>query len=345
MSVLTGTGIYVYLYYSESGLLPGIEALPYIISIIAPCSLIMSYLLTSLSRFLTRMISWQKYMGVRFFLGLILNMIILYFALVAIFESLKLSDSIWMPLFEVMQSDELGLKLVTLLFVLVFVHSIFDMTIFSYRQYASGQIESVKLARRQYQLQFEALKSQLSPHYLFNCFNTISSLIYTNPEDAEIFIRKLVQTYQYILNTRDERLVSLSRELEFVRAYNYLLKIRYPDELFIHVDIPENVLDTQIPPLALQMLIENAVKHNDLSDQNPLNIKIHLDKQHLLTVSNTRHEKRLKEHSFNIGIDNIKKRYGFFTERSIEIINGELFKVCLPLLNSQKERHEKGIYA
>lgn len=345
LSLVAGIGIYFYLHYSETGTFSSSEQLPKVFAVLVITSGVAGHLLTLSSRTLTRLIGWKKHTVTRFVTGLVVNSALMYLVILVAYQGLKTMDELWLEVFGVFQSEEISLKLLILLFVIIFVHSIFDLTIFSYRQFATGQIESVKLARRQYQLQFEALKSQLSPHYLFNCLNTISSLIYTSPESAETFIRKLVQTYQYILNTKDERLVTLNRELEFVRAYNYLLKIRYPEGLSIDLDIPETVMDTLLPPLTLQMLIENAVKHNDLSEQQPLEIRIGLDDKQLLSVTNTKNEKKMKAHSFNIGIENIKNRYRFFTEKSVQIINDDLFKVGLPLLNLNSKHIEEGIYS
>lgn len=345
VGLVTTTVIYTYLHYSEAGIPPDTKYITSRLIVMVGIAAIAVWLLGLSSKILTKWINWNKKTALRFVSGIVINVPLLYGLCAGSYEALKYFKPFWTQVFGHLKSDELGIKLQILLFVVVFIHSISDLMIFSYKQFATGQIESVRLTRRQYQLQFEALKSQLSPHYLFNCLNTISSLVYTNPEDAETFIRKLVQTYQYILNTKDEKLVSLSRELEFIRAYNYLLKIRYPEGLGIEIEIPESVQETVLPPLTLQMLIENAVKHNDLSEKRPLRIKVSIDENEMLTVSNSKNERKLKAHSFHIGLQNIRSRYQFFTEKSIEIINEDLFQVTLPLLTNNQQLHEEGLHS
>jgi len=182
------------------------------------------------------------------------------------------------------------------------------------------------------ELQFEALKSQLSPHYLFNCLNTISSLVHRDPKLTESFIRRLAQTYQYILNTKNRKLVKLAEEIEFVKAYNYLLRVRFEEALKINIDLPEELLASDVPPLTLQILVENAVKHNVISEESPLEISIKADPQ-TVTVSNNLTRRADVENSFKVGLENIKKRYEFFTEIPVRVVNNELFEVQLPVLN------------
>jgi LytS/YehU family sensor histidine kinase len=216
--------------------------------------------------------------------------------------------------------------------IAVFIYSIIDFTLFSYNSYAEVQIESVKLTQAQLALQLQILKNQLSPHFLFNSLNTISSLIYKDAFVAEKFIRKLSLTYQYIISTQGHALVTLAEELNFLQAYVFLLKSRFEEALEVNITLPAHVMQSRIPPLTLQLLLENAVKHNVVSDETPLQINIYLDVNDWITVSNTIQENINPNPSFKIGLDNIIKRYQYQTDRKIEVSKNKLFTVKLPLL-------------
>jgi LytS/YehU family sensor histidine kinase len=206
--------------------------------------------------------------------------------------------------------------------------------LFSYHQYAVMQIQAVHLKRTQLALQTELLRSQLSPHYLFNSLNTISSLAHRNAGQAEEFVRKLAHTYQYVLDTHDRPLVSLAEELAFVRAYNYLLSVRFEGAIQIREEVAAHLLGCRVPPLTLQMLVENAVKHNAVSRESPLHICIYSDSENHLNVINTigKPGPDAREHSLKVGLENIRKRYRYHTNQKIQITREGYFTVRLPLL-------------
>lgn len=338
IAITISLGIFSYLIYGESGKLLLESQYQKAYYLVGMVSLIGNWAVVLFERLLNKWLNWQKHMASRFITSLTVDTTILislvYFAYVLVDsqELLPIEDiSIYV------YTENIITKLIILTFVTVFIFLIVNLTIFSYNHYAKGHIESVKLTRRQYELQFEALKTQLSPHYLFNCLNTISSLAYINPEQAETYIRKLVQTYQYILETKDKKLVTVAEELQFVNAYKFLLKVRYEHALKLTIDMPESINQSLLPPLTIQMLVENAVKHNDVSEEEPLDIKICLDPNNLITVSNTKNEKKIQDTSFQIGIENIRRRYRYFTENSVKVLNSEQFSVSLPLLDANLE--------
>jgi LytS/YehU family sensor histidine kinase len=242
------------------------------------------------------------------------------------------------------QQDGL-IKTAILLFVFTLIITLFEFLFYSYRQYAAIQFESIKLTREKLELQYTLLKSQLSPHFLFNSLNTISSLIYRDVKVAEKFIREFAKSYHYILSTHNKNLVSLKEELDFVKAYGYILQKRFENALTIEYNIPEEKSMTRIPPLSIQLLIENAVKHNIIAEQNPLKIELFIEdnvylvvrnnyqgKPYYLKIKNKLYKKPV-ERSYKIGLDNIQKRYSYFTERKIRIIKDSCFTVKLPILN------------
>ncbi|HAA15195.1 MAG TPA: hypothetical protein DCE41_27265 [Cytophagales bacterium] len=292
-------------------------------------------LLDLLSQGLEALLPWRKYLISRLFLQMILGFVIAFGLIVGLMTGIAFVQSPQNFAISTLQEDmnvmvKLGIVGVISSVIFTFV----DMAFSTYQEYTHGQIERVASQRRQLELQFEALKNQLSPHYLFNSLNTISSLISTQTTDAETFIRRLVQTYQYILATRNRQLATLEEEVEFVKAYNYLLRVRFDEALRIDIDLPEYVLGRQLPPLSLQMLVENAVKHNVISDEEPLLIRIHLDRDNNLHVSNNVTQTPEETTSFKVGLDNIKRRYAYFTERNVKVMENERFEVILPLLQN-----------
>ncbi len=264
-------------------------------------------------------VSWKSQFKTRFALGILLQ-----------FSMLFVGPWIAFQIYEA--PIDLVLKYGIVSFFLVLLTAVVDFTIYSFNYYSRGQIENIQLQREQLELQYEALRTQLSPHYLFNSLNTISSLISDNPKPAEQFARRLVETYQYIIQSRNVKLVSIKAELDFVKAYMYLIRVRFDESITTTINIDQSIMDNQIPPLTLQILIENAVKHNYFSADEPLVVTIDTDQNGNLIVKNENRQKDELVDSFRIGLDNIKKRYGFFTNEPVLISNHQVFQVTLPIL-------------
>ncbi|TDQ16996.1 histidine kinase [Algoriphagus boseongensis] len=189
------------------------------------------------------------------------------------------------------------------------------------------QLRSMKLAS-----QYQSLKDQLNPHFLFNSLNALSNLVYEDPDKSASFIQKLSKIYRYVLEVQQEELVELVRELEFAKNYLELQKIRFEENLNYSIDVP-NCKGCFLPPLSLQLLLENAIKHNIASQENPLFISI-LQKENELWVSNTFQPKTsTNEPSTGVGLENIISRYKLMSDRVPEIGKSEHeFLVRLPLL-------------
>jgi LytS/YehU family sensor histidine kinase len=182
------------------------------------------------------------------------------------------------------------------------------------------------------EFRFESLRSQLNPHFLFNSLNTLSSLVFENQEKAGIFIRELADVYRYILEFREHELVKVSKELEMVRSYIYLIQLRFDKNLEMAVKIGEKSGERMIAPMTMQMLIENAIKHNVISKKKPLTIRIY-DEENYLVVENNIQKKETKEYSSNVGLKNIQSRYGFLSGDNIEVFeDDQIFKVKIPLI-------------
>lgn len=181
--------------------------------------------------------------------------------------------------------------------------------------------------------QFEALKNQLNPHMLFNSLNTLYSLIRESPEKAQEYLSELSKVMRYTLQKDNEsHSITLNEEMEFVHSYIYLLKMRYEDNLIFNFNIDETAVNRQIPKMAIQMLIENAVKHNEISNRHPLKIDI-TTKSDFIEVSNNLQLRRGTVSSTGIGLNNLSTRYKLLYKKDIEIIETEKrFSVILPLI-------------
>lgn len=335
LSGTLGSLLYAYLYFSETGLFPTTQNIRGF-GCSACIMVITGFTLYYFNQLLDRLIPWRNYFAARFITGYIVS-----FALALGVTTgtawciLTISrPSMFWPGFATTDADIIW-KVGILLLASLSIYTIVYALLYSYQQYAVAQIETLQRERKQLELQFEALKSQVSPHYLFNSLNTISSLIYKDPQSAEQFIRRLAQTYQYILATQNKRYVLLREEVEFVQSYYYLLRIRFQQQLSVEFNLPNSLLDTRIPPLTLQILVENAVKHNTLNADNKLFIYITAQDNTHLRVINTKAGYSGNVQSFRIGLENIRKRYEYFTDRKIEIRDEEKFTVSLPILHAK----------
>ncbi len=200
--------------------------------------------------------------------------------------------------------------------------------------------EILRLERANIEAELEVLKNQVNPHFLFNTFNTLTSLIETKSKNASKFVQSLSRMYRYVLQSRMNELVSLEEEMEFVRSYLYILSKRFGDNLKIELNIPDTLLPRLLPPLSLQILIENAVKHNVISSKYPLTLRIEGSEKGLC-VKNTLQKKEPSAPSTGIGLDNIKKRYQFFTDFPVLIEkNNKHYSATLPLIEGNKRDYE-----
>ena len=182
---------------------------------------------------------------------------------------------------------------------------------------------------------FETLKNQLDPHFLFNSLNVLSSLIEENPKKAQEFTVALSKIYRYVLDQKDKNLISVEEELNFAKLYVSLLKMRFEDAIIINFQTDIDINDFRIVPLSLQLLLENAIKHNIISDQKPLQIDIFKEGNYL-TVQNSYQKKQTFEKSTGIGLQNIMQRYNLVSNLNIDIQQTEkLYIVKLPLISGE----------
>lgn len=179
------------------------------------------------------------------------------------------------------------------------------------------------------------LKNQLNPHFLFNNLSVLTSLIYINQDKAVAFINELSKVYRYTLDNKNAELVSLREELDFLYHYIYLLKIRFDSSISFNFSIDEKRINFYLPPMCLQMLVENTIQHNEASQAKPLNVLIYTNENYLI-IQNLIQKRSDVNDSSGIGLKNIQLRYSYFTDDKIEISNdGTKFMVSLPLIKQK----------
>lgn len=219
----------------------------------------------------------------------------------------------------------------------IIVGSIYE-NVYFFDQWKSTIQLNEELKNQQVRTQFEVLQNQMSPHFLFNSLNTLATLISEDQKIATEFTQKLSEVYRYILANKEKELVYLEEELEFARAYLYLLKMRFPENLFVEFSIDPIYLKQYIAPLTIQMLVENAVKHNIISKANPLYIEVYVDNGKSIVVKNNFQIKKVIEKSTKTGLANIRNRYKYFGNKEIDIITtAHNFLVAIPLINLVNE--------
>ena len=194
-------------------------------------------------------------------------------------------------------------------------------------------IENEQLQAENIRNQYEVLKNQLNPHMLFNSLNTLRSLVRENQDKAQDYIQELSRVLRYTLQSNESQSVSLREEMEFASAYIFLLKMRFENNLQFDIQIGKSFEDYRLPPMAVQVLIENAVKHNEISDRKPLTIHISTDSEGYLSVSNDIQPKWTATPGTGIGLANLAKRYRLLFKQDIQVTEDKEFTVCIPLID------------
>lgn len=204
---------------------------------------------------------------------------------------------------------------------------------YTFKQWKDSLAEKEKLQQLTLQQEFETLKSQVNPHFLFNCFNTLSSLIAEDRKQAEVFLDELSKVYRYLLRNNEDGLSSLQTEIKFIQSYYRLLRTRHGEAVQLTIETDKKYDQYLLPSLTLQMLVENAVKHNVLSKNKPLTIDIFSTPGNKLVVSNNLQVRTIKVPSNKIGLDNIKAKYELLNCSGFQVLKDtKTFSVVLPLI-------------
>lgn len=208
------------------------------------------------------------------------------------------------------------------------------------KAWRKSELESERLLKENARSQMMTLRNHLDPHFLFNNLNILSSLIDKDVSLSQSYLDKFAEVYRIILKAEVDDLTTVQEELDLIENYIYLLKIRFEGSVIFNIEVDEMDKQKVVPPLAFQMLIENAIKHNKASNENPIQIEIKSIDDDYILVSNNKQEKKYKALSSRkgTGLENISKRIAFFSDRQMEIINSEeYFKVKIPLLKIENQ--------
>ena len=232
-----------------------------------------------------------------------------------------------------LQNETLANYLVTI--IITFFVTLAFHAFYFYKAYQENKVKEQKIIAGTASAQFESLKNQIDPHFLFNSLNVLSSLIEENPESAQKFTTSLSKVYRYVLEQKDKELVSVAEELKFAKTYMNLLKMRFENS--ITFEIPEGFdnEEAKVVPLSLQLLLENCIKHNIVSEAKPLHVKISIENNQLVVTNNMQKKEVLSDRK-GVGLQNIVNRYAILTKRTVLVEENEKeFKIFLPILTKQ----------
>lgn len=285
------------------------------------------YIMTLLSRYYP----WQSRSRRRLLMQLLLST--LYSALIELVQYYFICISLGWHRFDI---NEMAMGVFVTVVIALFFNAVYAGYFF-FRQWNETRVLAEQFKREQLQSEFEALKNQVNPHFLFNSLNTLTSLIEERSEDATRFVHQLASVYRYVLTQRDKETVALKDELDFVNAYVFLNQVRFGENLQVRIEVPEHKLQRHMVTLTLQMLVENAIKHNIISRDKPLHITIGVE-ENKLYVSNNLQPKTIVKGSNGVGLSNISYRYAYLAPEPVEVLrNEQVFRVDVPLLDMPKQ--------
>jgi len=218
-------------------------------------------------------------------------------------------------------------------FILCFTGIGATEAVYYYTRLRESEQEKEELLRINLLAQYDSLKQQVNPHFLFNSLNSLSSLIQVDPSKAEKFVEELSHVYRYLLQSSKDELTPLHRELGFIRSYLHLLQTRFGEGFVVTLEVPQAAQHLLIPPLTLQLLVENAVKHNEVSSENPLRLNIVVVEENWLKISNNLQKKTGAIPSEKVGLANIMAKYRLLGQLEVQVRDtGTEFIVLLPLI-------------
>lgn len=272
---------------------------------------------------------WEKYP----FRHIIFEGLTILLYTIAVFFGIRFVEGLLFPAYV---AEDVSNALFSTIFMTFFITSLHEGWFF-FMQWNYTQKKADILTRENAISQYETLKSQINPHFLFNTLNTLSSLIEEDPKTAVLFVDKTADFYRQILNFREKEIIGLREELALIEDFVFLQKKRYGENLVVKVQIPETLLDSAVAPLTLQMLIENAIKHNIITSEKPLTIELFINENNYLVVRNNLQKKKQSEHSSQLGLTNISNRYEFLSPSRKVIISQqeEVFEVQVPILERE----------
>lgn len=278
------------------------------------------------NQILNKRLTWSMNPGKRFFVQILIGIAIAFFWIIFI----KLGFTLIIhPGKLIILADEL--TIFSIVIILIIIQNFLEFGYFINERYRMSLAEVEKYRKENAEYQFEMLKLQLNPHFLFNSLNTLASLIYENADKASEFTRRLSDVYRYVLDNRNKELVTLKEEMDFIRSFTFLLGLRFQGMINFEWQVSDQSLTRKIAPMTLQLLVENAVKHNIASMGKPLVISITTGDDSLSVVNNL--QPKAEQNGTGIGLKNISSRYAFLSDKKVEIlaVDGK-FTVIIPLI-------------
>lgn len=293
-----------------------------------PLTLVNSYFFN----YINHHVIWERYkkfrMAIGFFGSVTITLIAIFF--IRAFIEVVIEGETWQ---EFINTERPNFYFSALLITLVI--SLFFHAVYYYKELQKTKVKEQKVIAGAASAKFDALKNQLDPHFLFNSLNVLTSLIEENPDNAQKFTTSLSKVYRYVLEQKSKELVTVDEELNFARTYMSLLKMRFEDSIIFEIPDKASNPESKVVPLSLQLLLENAVKHNMVTSNKPLHIKIYEDGDHLV-VQNNLQPKQIVKKSSGVGLENIKQRYQLLSNRKVHINQREKdFAVAIPMLTKQ----------
>ena len=241
--------------------------------------------------------------------------------------------SVWDTKFQSISYSVYFVKFLFVNSVLIIIGLLYSILLNIYREKKQIELENERLRSENINAELSTLKEQINPHFLFNTLSSLNAVIATEEKKDSIeFVEKMSDVYRYILESNSQNLVQLKDEIRFIKAYYYLLSKRFHDALNLDINIDTKLYETKIPPMAIQLCVENAIKHNKISSKHILNIKIFVENNYVIICNNLQ-IKNVRD-SHGIGLLNLKKRYKLIAEKDIMINKtDDSFNVNLPIIS------------
>jgi len=221
-----------------------------------------------------------------------------------------------------------------IVYIFFFLTLLLGNTVLFFKNWKESAVQQEELKRAHLALQLQSLKEQIRPHFLFNSLSSLATLINADAAKATLFVHKLSDVYRYVLEQRENEMVPLKEELKFLEDYIFLQKIRFGEKLEVKKKL-DMKLNRMVIPLSMQMLVENAIKHNEVSEEKPLLIEISSTEKMQVVVKNKLQKKEVSESSLGMGLENLKKQIDFFSKESLKVQEeGGFFVVTIPTFST-----------
>jgi sensor histidine kinase YesM len=274
-----------------------------------------------------RILPWKRWGNFRFFILLFIGLLYLLIVINLTYILLKVMMTTDPPTpGQMLVTNVLGAGIFIPVFSIYF-------SLHFLKHWRKSELETEKIQKENMRTQLNLLKTQLDPHFLFNNLNILSALIDRDQQRSKQFVEKFADVYRALLKSKSDDLILLRDELEFIDAYIFLLKTRFENHVQFTINLKPAAKMRMIPPLTLQLLVENAIKHNTIDERHPLEINIVQPQDDFIVVSNSLNEKKIPEDRKGSGLDNIRDRYSYFTDTEIKVVKTQShFEVHIPLL-------------